>query len=270
MRDMTLSGSVMEPIFPSNLLGVTFEWSFDLGRYAPGERAGAPANGVRFILYAIDPLTRRPAEPLNEVGLLELTDEGDAASTRLGIYAESGGTPLVDYFIDVRYALLGEQDVSATVTADGYISDGQQRLNFLLEQTVTLLGSTETILLDLSYDLALAGEDVAVSVEISGEFGFSGEIPVDAATARLTIDHGSDHVVFDMTLEADDTLSGVINYNGAPAMYISGTEADPVFTRADGEPLTAEDVAALLNLYDLLEDVFDLAEDLFAPFEGGL
>jgi len=269
VRDMTLSGSLMEPIFPSNLLGATFEWSFDLDRYAPTERAGAPANGVRFVLYAINPLTRRPAEPLSEVGFLDLTDEGDASSTRLGIHAESGGAALVDYFIDVSYALLGDQDIRVTVTADGYISDGQEQLDFLLTESATLLGSTETILLDVSYELSLAGESVSVRLDVSGEFDFSGDTPVDAATAQLSIHDGPDHVVFDMTLQADNTLSGVIDYNGAPAMYISGTEADPVFTRADGEPLTAEDVAALLALYDLLEDVFDVTENLFSPFGGG-
>ncbi len=268
LQGYVLAGSSAEPIFPSNLLGVTFEWSFDLGRYAVSERAGAPTNGVRFILYAINPLTRQPADPLNEIGFMDLADEGDASATRLGIYAESGGVALVDYFIEVSYALLGEQDISVTVAADGYVSDGQEQLDFLLDQTATLLGSTETILLDVSYWLSLAGENVSVTLHISGEFDFSGDTPVDAATAEIVIRSGSDTIVFDMSLTADNTLDGVITYNGAPAIFISGTEADPVFERADGEPLTAEDVAALLELYDLLEDIFDVADNLFQPFGG--
>ncbi|MDP2471337.1 MAG: hypothetical protein Q8W46_10740 [Candidatus Palauibacterales bacterium] len=268
LRGYASAGVSAEPVFPSNLLGVTFEWSFDLGRYEPTARAGAPADGVRFILYAIDPLTRQPAEPLNEVGFLDLTDEGDAAATRLGIYAESGGTPLVDYFIEASYALLSDQDFSVTASAEGYVSDGSEQLDFLLEETATFLGSTGTIGLDVSYWLSLAGEDVSVSLEIGGEFDFSGENPVDAATARLTIQNGSDTAVFNMTLASDNTLDGVITYNGAPAILIGGTEADPVFTRADGEPLASEDVAALLQLFNLLDDVFEIAENLFQPFGG--
>ena len=50
----------MEPIFPSNFLGKTFEWDEGLGRYAMTDRVGAPTNGVRFILYA-------GAEPLHTI-----------------------------------------------------------------------------------------------------------------------------------------------------------------------------------------------------------
>ena len=268
LRGYTLSGSSAEPIFPSNLLGVTFEWSFEFGRYEMSERAGAPANGVRFVLYAINPLTRQPAEPLNELGFLDLTDEGDAAATRLGIYAESGGTALVDYFIEASYALLGAEDFSVTVGAEGYVSDGSEQLDFLLDQTATFLGSSETLGLDVSYWLSLASENVSVNLDITGEFDFTGDSPLDAATAELTISSGSDTVVFDMTVTADNVMTGVIRYNGVPAIYISGTEADPVFERADGEPFTAEDVAALFELYELLGDVFDIAEHLFEPFSG--
>lgn len=268
LHGYTLSGSSAEPIFPSNLLGVTFEWNFDLGRYDISVRAGAPTNGVRFILYAINPLTRQPADPLNEVGFLDLTDEGDASATRLGIYAESGGTALVDYFIEVSYALLGAQDFSVTLGAEGYVSDGFEQLDFVLDQTATFLGTSETVSLDVSYWLSLAGEDVSVNLDLSGEFTFTGESPVETATARLTIRNGTEVVVLDLSLAADNTLDGVITYNGAPAINISGTEADPVFARADGEPLTAADITALVELYDLLGDVFDIAEDLFQPFEG--
>ncbi len=268
LRSYTLSGGSAEPIFPSNLLGKTFEWSFDLGRYVIGEGTLGPTNGVRFILYAIDPLTRLPAEPLNEVGFLDLTDEGDASATRLGIYAVSGEDALVDYFIEASYALLGTEDFSVTVVAEGYVSDGAEQLDFALDQTATFLGSSETIGLDVSYWLSLASENVSVELDITGQFDFSGDSPVDAATAGLTIRNGSDTVVFDMTVTADNVMTGVIAYNGVPAIFIGGTEADPVFERADGSPLTAEDVAALMELYDLLGDVFDIAERLFEPFSG--
>jgi len=234
----------------------------------PTERAGAPANGIRFILYAIDPLTRQPAEPLNETGFLDLTDDGDASATRLGLYAESGGQAMVDYFIELSYQLLGQQDVSADVTAEGYISDGAARLDFELHETATVLGSTQTVTLDVDYWLSVAGEDVSVDLQLATELDLSGEGTVELATAGLTIHDGSDVVVFDLSLAADNTLEGVVNYNGAPALYVSGTEGDPVFERADGEPLSTEDVAALVQLYHLLDDVLGLAGRLFEPFGG--
>jgi hypothetical protein len=81
VQDYALSGSAAEPVFPPELLGMTFEWSFGEGHYVPTERAGAPTNGIRFILYAIDPLSRVPIDPLVETGHLDLTDEGGATQS---------------------------------------------------------------------------------------------------------------------------------------------------------------------------------------------
>lgn len=47
-------------------------------------------------------------------------------------------------------------------------------------------------------------------------------------------------------------------------------EADPTFARADGSELTAADVEALIDIFRLIEDVFDFAEHLFEPFNNSL
>lgn len=49
---------------------------------------------------------------------------------------------------------------------------------------------------------------------------------------------------------------------------ISGTEGDPVLESATGDPLTAEEVVALIDLFDMIDDVFDLVDGLFSPFGG--
>ncbi len=85
---------------------------------------------------------------------------------------------------------------------------------------------------------------------------------------ELTIDHGTDNVVLTAELAADNSLSGLITYNGEPALLIAGTEADPIFTKVDGSELTAADVAALVDLFEMIEEIFDLAENLFEPFAG--
>lgn len=268
VRNYALSGSAAEPVFPPELLGTTFEWNFVEGHYVPTERAGAPANGLRFILYAIDPLTRAPTDPLVETGYLDLTDEGTASTTRLGLEAVSGSETLIDYFIELSYLLLGGDDISVTVAAEGFISDGVDRLDFVLTQGATLLSSTGTIEMDLVYALSLAGENVSVTVEMHGEFDFSGENPIEAASVELRVQNGTEFVDFEMGLNADNSLTGVIKYNGVDVVYISGTEGDPVFESATGEPLTLEEVAALIDLFNMIDDVFDLVDDLFEPFGG--
>lgn len=268
VRNYALSGSAAEPVFPPELLGVTFEWSFGEGHYVPTERAGAPTNGIRFILYAIDPLTHVPIDPLVETGHLDLTDEGGATTTRLGIEAVSGTETLIDYFIDLSYVILGQNDISVTAAAEGFISDGVDRLDFVLTQGATLFGSTETIEMDLVYSLSLAGQNASVTVEMYGEFDFASENPVESATVGLRVHNGTEFVDFEMALSPDNSLDGVIKYNGVEVVYVSGTEGDPVFESATGEALTPEEVAALIDLFDMIEDVLDLVEDLFEPFGG--
>ena len=84
----------------------------------------------------------------------------------------------------------------------------------------------------------------------------------------LRVQNGTEFVDFEMTLGTDNSLTGVIRYGGVDVVYISGTEGDPVFESATGEPLTVEEVAALVELFDMIDDVFDLVEDLFEPFGG--
>jgi hypothetical protein len=184
------------------------------------------------------------------------------------VYAESGGVPLVEYVIEVSYALLGE-DVSVTLEATGYLSDGTTQLDFDLSQTATINTTTEMIALDVTYQLAV-GQEASVTLNINGEFGFVMEGSPETATVTLTAHHGSDHVELTATLSSDNTLDGVINYNGAPAIFIGGTEADPVFTKADESPLTPADIEALSDFFEMIGDIFEFAEHIFEAFGGGV
>src|SRR5881296_789536 len=64
------SGGMSTPILPPAYLGKTFERTTDpvsgSTAYYPTDRAGAPAKGVRFVLYALDPVY--PILPLQEIG----------------------------------------------------------------------------------------------------------------------------------------------------------------------------------------------------------
>ena len=268
VQSYSLYGSAAEPVLPLDLLGRVFEWSELEGHYVLSETSETASDRARFILYAIDPITKVPMSPLVQTGYLDLIDEGTDTTTRLRLTGVSGSETLVDYFIEIAYALLGENDISVEVVADGYISDGNDRLDFVLSQVATLLGSTGTLDMDLVYSLSLHGESASVTVEMHGEFDFSGDNPIETATVELRVQNGAEFVDFEMALAADNSLDGVIKYVTEPVVYISGTEADPVFARADGEELTLEEVGALLELFDMIEDVFDVVEHIFEPFGG--
>jgi hypothetical protein len=256
-----------EPIFPSNFLGRTFEWDGELERYAMTERTGAPANGVRFVLYAVDPFSGQPATPLNEVGFLDLTDEGSASATRLGVLAETGGVVRLDYLVSASYALLGNS-IQATATGEGFLSDGTRRLDFDLVQTVTYDTAAETMAVDLLYDLEMPDENVRVLVDVSGEIDLAGPGSL-ALELAMRITQGGNVTVFSGTVDATDALDGSIAHNGETVALIGGTTSAPTFTDAGGEPLTAAELEALRQAFDLIDAVFDFATAIFQPFGGG-
>jgi len=72
-------------LFPPDVIGKTFEWNTTFSDYEATARTGAPSNGVRFILYAIDPLTGQPAAPLVEVGYVDLMDESSGTTAKLHV-----------------------------------------------------------------------------------------------------------------------------------------------------------------------------------------
>ena len=100
------------------------------------ELTGAPANGVRFILYAINPVTGEPVDPLQEVGYADLLDQSTGSSNSVRVQLVSNN---VTYF---DYGVTGSSTASsAQVVVDGYVTDGTTRVNFDLNTSAVQTGS---------------------------------------------------------------------------------------------------------------------------------
>ncbi|MDT8435595.1 MAG: hypothetical protein RRA92_02460 [Gemmatimonadota bacterium] len=263
LMDPALSMSAsMEPVFPSNFLGKTFEWDDTLGRYAMTDRAGAPATGVRFILYSVDPFTGQPVLPLSEIGSLDLTDESDASQTRLRLRAETGGVARLDYFVSLSFAVF-ESSIEVTATGAGFISDGTQRLDFDLAQDVAV--SDQAVSIDLLYDLEMADQDVRVVLDVTSEASLA-DPEAGSFDLTMTLTDGGNVTVVSGALDAAENLTGTIVHNGQTVALIGGTADAPTFTDGAGEPLTSTEVAALDDLLDAIDDLFDFGEAIFEPF----
>lgn len=259
------------PIFPSNLLGKTFVYDVETDDYVIDDAAtGAPANGIRLLYYAIDPVTRRPVDPLVELGYLDLTDESTASSTRLGIEVVStsgdADVTLIDYFIDASYAAT-ESTLSVTLLAEGYLSDGSERLNFELSQSVDIGSDLQSAAFEIDHTLELVERGVTVTLHAAGSGSEAAPGSADF-DALLTIQEGGETVEVDVTLVDAETseIEGAIRYNGATAIVIGGTGDEPTFTRPDGSPLGPAEVDALIALRDGIETVMQFAVEIFAIF----
>ena len=89
--------SVALAVLPAEVLGKTFEYNSGTAQYEATARTGAPANGVRFILYAVNPVTQVPVEPLTEAGYADVLDESTATANSVRLQLVSGGVTYLDY-----------------------------------------------------------------------------------------------------------------------------------------------------------------------------
>src|SRR6266566_2447024 len=114
------------PLIPDSLLGKAFAFSCASQHYAVSGDAGAPATGVRVVLYRRAP-DGSIACPATTVGQLDLFDAStpDTTAARGVATGTSGGTPLLAYTVSHAVA-----DAPGVASATGFASDGQQRLDF--------------------------------------------------------------------------------------------------------------------------------------------
>jgi hypothetical protein len=250
------AGAVAAPIISGSHRGRTFVYDPGLGEYRPDpDRPGAPADGVRFVLYALD----AGGTPLveDEVGYADLIDEGDgsAEDVALRLVVVHGEQTVLDYRTTVD-ASPGR----GALTARGFLSGDGVRLDF----DVTLEGregnGVDEVALD--FELAVAARDFRVTGRLRGAEGGgagTGEVELD-------IRHGPDRLSLTATGQ-DGVLDGAVSLDGAPFAVFQGPEEDLEITAPDGRPLTGLEALALQRAVDVVEDVFDFVEDLLDPVD---
>jgi len=236
-------------VFPADFLGKTFIYDLDSAHYvmAP-DSVGAPLNGIRLKLYAVDPILEQPILPLNDIGYLDLSDESTPSADALGVLAVVQGVTYLDYLASAVWTTS-----SLTFTADGFISDGQNQVNFTLSHTWS-----ETDGLTVDYDLSVPSTNSALGLYLAVN-GQSGMI-----TLELSVMHDGESAMFAATL-TETSISGSVTYQGEVVVEISGTPSEPVFVDAAGNPLTQEQLSALGQLLDGVGHIIDEFDDLLIP-----
>ncbi|NIR42810.1 MAG: hypothetical protein GWN99_02950 [Gemmatimonadetes bacterium] len=240
-----------EPLnIPVGALGVTF--IFDpVDGYVPSQRTGAPANGVRFILYAVDPILEEPVTPLQEIGWFDIIDTSNFSTGTIDISLEAvvGGVTLVDV---TSTGVLTQ--TSLTLDFDGTLSDGQNSLNFTID---ALFSETA-----FDFTFGMTADGVGVSVVFSGS-------DTGGASITTTFSDGDNSIVVTLSVDASDNiLSGSgVSFNGTTVAVISDTIENPTITNAEGDPLTAEELAAVEDLFIAMVDVVEFG---FGVFEFAL
>ncbi len=236
-------------LFPSNYLGTTFVYNELTQKYEEDpNRTGAPADGLRLILYAVDPILGQVVIPLNEIGLLDLSDKGTPAADAVGIKAVIGSVTVLDYVASASITT-----TSVSFSADGVLSDGSTDVNFNLSQTFS-----ETDGITVDYDVSVPDQDARVRLQVTAD-------PQGAsATITFTIEHSGNTVVLNVT-GTDTSINGTVEHNGETVIQIAGSPDAPTFTDVNGEPLTPEQLESLADLFEGAGDIFDDLDDLLKP-----
>ena len=243
MRPAPSSSAILE-----EHLGVTFTRDPETLEYEPSDRPGAPSNGVRFIVYAVNPISGQPTSPLEEVGHadVEVTETTNSATIRIELVSD--GVTYLDYAVG---ATGGE--TSATITVQGFVSNGKDRVNFDL---------------DVHFGEAALGLDYSFHVPTRGNFrmDIEEEMKSDTLTSALELrgPHGS------VTIEGTHSNSAGGSYevevNGDLVATITVPQgSEPVIAGADGEELTEQQLEALRTVFLMFLGGFDFFEDLLDP-----
>ena len=238
-------------IFPADLLGKTLVFNPATEQYEvdPARDGEAPSDGLRLVLYAVDPILHLIVEPLTEVGYLQLTDEDTPAMDAVGIVAVINDLTVLDYLASAQVTT-----TSITFTADGFLTDGTTVVDFLLSVVFDQTAGSITIDYDVDVDADQAGVHlVMVFTEAT-----------QSVDVTLTINHGSNEVVFHVTL-TETSLVGSVTHNGDTVVDISGTPDQPIFTDHDGNQLTEEQLQALGEMFEAAGEVLDHFDDLLGP-----
>jgi hypothetical protein len=228
-------------------LGVTFVYNADTDQYQASDLAGAPVDGVRFMVYAVNGITGMPVEPLVEVGYADVVTTETASSATVRVELVSAGVTYLDYAVGATGSATG-----ATVNVTGFVTNGDDQVNFDLDTHI----SSESMTLD--YNLT-------VPTRNGFRIDFEGEI-TDAAVTTTLEARGSHGTVTISGSQSTTSGSYEVRVNGELFATITMSQAEPpVIAGAGGEALTPAELEALQTLFTIFMEGFDFIEDLLDP-----
>jgi len=256
------SGAIAASIFPPGVvLGTTYTWNATTFQYEANDPAvvpGAPSNGVRFILYALDlagqPIATQP------IGRADFMDESSGNTQTLHVLVVGTTTdPPVTYLDYAVSVTVGAN--TANVAVVGFITDGIERLDFN-----AAIGETSgSATFDIRFDVNAADAHVRLRMTLTAP---------DQNTLRLAINFrlqfGSEVVTVTGTQTLDlTTLSEsatlTVLVDGGIYATITETDGSNTFAGGGGQELTADDLTALRAIFDAIATTVQQFDALFAP-----
>jgi hypothetical protein len=239
---------------PAELAGVTYVWDESTDTYVASDITGAPANGVRFMLYAVDPVLYRPVEPVVETGYVEIIDQSSETLVNVRVRVIEGAITYLDYDV-----VASASTSSGIVTIGGFAYNGSTRAEFTLKNTVSETASG--VVLSLEYRLDVPSRDLAI--DWTATFANISDTDV-AVTLDLAISGPNGDVRLVGTTAAEGGTF-TVKVNGETFATITVTAGGTSIAGAGGAPLTPDEEQALEAVLDSYEGSLDAFSHLLMP-----
>jgi hypothetical protein len=254
------AGPASGPLVPVDYLGRTYDRGVDGYEHDPA-RTDAPANGVRFILYEVDPITREPGS--TEIGYVDLLDESTTLAYVARVVVVTGGVERINYTVS---AVIGVQTLGFTVS--GFVSDGTDEVD--VDLAVTFVTALAVTTATVDHLISIPRRDFEVDATVV--FAFNRETLQGSLDVDATFMQGA-HTV---------TVAGVVTFSegdlptegGTLELHVDG----PLFATitVDGETITVQNATggelttvearAVREIFDRIDDLFDdRFEDFIRP-----
>jgi hypothetical protein len=231
-------------------LGVTFTRDPETLEYGPSDLTGAPENGVRFMVYGVNQISGEVLVPLVEVGYADIVTTESTTAATVRIVLVSGGVTYLDYAVGVTGS-----ESQFTITVSGFVSNGDDRVNFDLDTHVDLTDSS----LGVDYTLIVPTRG-GFRIDFEGE-STAGDVTTSTLEARGP--HGA------VTISGTQTTTSAtfdVEVNGELFATITRSGSEPwVITGADGEALTQAELQALAEVFSIFLQGFLFFEDVMIP-----
>ena len=234
---------------PSAAFGTVYEWDEMSDQYVAGSRSGAPADGLRFLVYD------RSATPFVERGFMDVRDETEVSPRALGVRLDKDDVQRLDYLVEADTPERGD------AIAVGFVSGGSRQVDFDLAQVTSVV--SDGFRIDLDFALSLAARPVSFVLDYS--LNLNPFLPNASFAASFQV--GEDELTIDFVQRTDNTIEGEVRQNGRPTMTVTDDgNGQAVFLGPEGEELAAAEERAIQGLLLFaLESLGDLLPYLVLP-----
>ncbi len=259
-RAFAAVGPAAGPLLPLDFRGRTYDREGDAYRHNL-QRGDAPDNGVRFILYEVDPVTHEPGT--NEIGYVDLVDESTDLAYVARVVVVTGGVQRINYTVS---AVVGTQTLGFTVS--GFIGDGTDEVE--VELSVTFVHDFPVSIATVEHGFSVPSRGFELDARVVFEFNketLEGSLDIDAMfmqrAHRVTVVGVITFSEGDLPTEGG---SFEIHVDGQLFATISVDGDSVTVQNAAGGELTSTEARHVRAIFHGLEEMFDdRFEDFLRP-----